>query len=499
MDADRSAADFLASAQMRLVLFFIAAVMLFGGQSSDLTAPVIAALRSGNYTEAAQQAEAALKQTPQDPRLWTLDGLARARSGDSQGGEASYKHALQLAPDYLPALEGAAEVEYKLNADGALPLLKKIVALHPEDKTSHAMLGAIAFTKGDCKSAVTNFEASEPLIDSQLSALEEYGACLIKLDRAKNALAVFRRANELRPQDLKTKYNLALVESLAGNYGEVIETLSPLARVENPDVDVLELLAEAYEATGDTPKAVEILRQAIIANPDVPRFYLEFANISLVHASYRVGIDMLNVGLGRLPRNASLFLARGILYIQLGQYDKSDDDFLHAEQFDPRVAAASAARGMAALQENKPGEAEVTIRTQIVKQPDNAFLRYLLAEAILRKGAAVGSPLFKEALGAAEKAVELQPNLALARDVLGRLYLQEGNNREAIEQSRLAFHYDPTDQTALYHLILALKKDGQAAQLPELTKKLTELRERAREKESSEHKYALIEQNAASP
>ncbi len=408
----------------------------------------------------------------------------------------AYKHALQLAPDYLPALEGAAEVEYKLGTAEAVPLLDKIIALHPEDKTSHAMRGVIAFRKGDCKAAIADFGASEPLIDSQSSALEEYGACLVKLNQIKNAIPVFQHLSELRPEDPKIRYKLALLQSLAGNYAQVIEILSPLVNAGQADADALELLAEAYESAGETPKAVELLRSAILAHPDDPRFYLEFANISLVHASYQVGVDMLNVGLERLPRDASLYLARGILHIQLGQYETSEADFIRAEKLDPRAAAASAARGLAALQENKPVEAEATVRDQISKEPHNAFLRYLLAEAILRKGAAPGSPEFQQAVEAARKAVELQPAFALGRDVLGRLYLQEGKNREAIEQSRLAFSYDPTDQTALYHLILALKKDHQTAQIPGLMKQLTALRENARKKESDEHKYALIEQNA---
>jgi tetratricopeptide (TPR) repeat protein len=202
------------------------------------------------------------------------------------------------------------------------------------------------------------------------------------------------------------------------------------------------------------------------------------------------------VGLQRLPDSAALYTARGVLYIQLGQYDKSESDFARAEQLDSNASMGMAARGMAALQQNNLPEAEATIRDRISKQPDDAFLQYLLAETLARRGAVAGTPEFTQALEAARKAIQLQPNLSLAKDVLSRLYLQEGNVSGAIEQSRLAVRSDPDDQTALYHLILALRKAGKKEEVTELTKQFAELRERARKKEANERRYALVEQNA---
>jgi tetratricopeptide (TPR) repeat protein len=289
---------------------------------------------------------------------------------------------------------------------------------------------------------------------------------------------------------------MAVVQSLARRYTDVIQTLSPAEKAQPTDPDALDLLAEAYEANGDTPRAVEALRQAISANPDNPRYYLHFADLCMAHASYKVGIDMLNVGLKRLPESAGLYTARGVLYIQLGQYDKSDSDFSRAENLDSNASMGMAARGMAALQQNNLPEAETTIRNRLSKQPNDAFLQYLLAETLARRGAVAGTSEFAQAIEAARKAIQLQPNLSLARDVLSRLYLQEGNVNGAIEQSRAAVRANPDDQTALYHLILALRKAGKNEEVAELTNQFAALRERVRKKEANERRYTLVEQNA---
>lgn len=477
------------------MLLFATAIISWS-QDVD-TGSIIAALRAGNYLEAQRISQTEVNQHPADPRLWILNGLALVHLGKSTQALAAYQHALQISPNYLPALEGAAEILYKNGSQAAVPLLQQIIKAHPEDKTSHAMLAELAFKRGDCAIAAAEFARSEPLVDSQAGALQEYGSCLVKLKRINEAIPIFERLTELPAGGSKARYNLAVVQSLAGRYADVIHTLSPLTGASPPDPDVLDLLAEAYEQTSDTPRAVATLRRAIVANPDDPRYYVHFADMCLVHASYQVGVDMLDAGLKRLPDSAQLYIARGILRIQLGQYEQSESDFSRAEQLDPGVEAGSAAQGMAALQQNKLAEAEATVRDRLKRKPDDAFLWYLLGETLARRGAAPGTSAFTEALKAASKAVQLQPNFALARDLLGRLYLQDGNINGAIEQSRLAVRADPADQTALYHLILGLRKAGKNEEVTQLMPQLTQLREQARKKEISERKYALVEQNAA--
>lgn len=146
----------------------------------------------------------------------------------------------------------------------------------------------------------------------------------------------------------------------------MIQTLTP-ATSGASDPNTLGLLVEAYEATSDTRRAVETLRRAILGSPENARFYVDLADICMAHGSYKVGIDMVNAGLNRLPNSAALYLARGILYIQLGHYDESKSDFAKAEKLDPKAHAGMAARSIAALQENDLAKAKLTIRDRLKK------------------------------------------------------------------------------------------------------------------------------------
>lgn len=470
-----------------------ALVFLAAGQTQpDPTHAAMADIRAGKYEDARSIIQSGLKQTPQDSRLWTLDGLALARMGKKRESLSSYERALAIAPDYLAALEGAAEMAYQLRSPRAVPVLRHLLELKPNDETAHGMLAAIAFNAGDCQTAVEEFGLSQAVIASQVIALQEYGSCLVKLKRPEEAIPIFKWLTELQPNDEKARYNLAVVDSLAGHYSDVIAILQQ-SGAERPRGESLDLLAEAYEAIGNTPKAVATLREAIVANPATPKYYLDFANLCLTHAAYQVGIDMLNAGLGRMPDSAPLFLARGVLYIQLGEYDKSERDFANAERLNSHLEAAADARGLAELQRNDLSQAETTIAARLRAQPNNAFLNYLMAETLVRRGTTAGTPEFNKAVMCAEKAVRIQNDFALARDVLSRLYLQQGKVEEAIQQSRRAIAEDPSDQTAVYHLILALRKANRTSEVPELSKKLAALREQARVKEAEERKYEIVE------
>ena len=167
-----------------LALIFTLVTLLsvvFAQTASDRVSTITSALRSGQFDEALQLLEPALQASPKNPQFWMLQGLAHSGKGDPKAALTSYRSALKIAPDYLPALEGAAQLEYEAGSPSAVPLLQHVLRLRPDDPTSHAMLAVLAYKKRDCATAVLHFARSGALLDSQPGALQEYGGCLMEL------------------------------------------------------------------------------------------------------------------------------------------------------------------------------------------------------------------------------------------------------------------------------------------------------------------------------
>ena len=477
------------------LLVALSGLTLLAQSPADQTAAVTAALRAEDFAKALQILGQALQQFPGNSQLWTLQALAYSGQGKRGEALASFQKALKLSPDYLPALEGAAQLEYETGGREAAPLLQRVLKLVPNDPTAHAMLAALAYKNHNCSEALPHFEHSTALLESQPEALREYGVCLAKTKQYDKAIAALQRLMALPANNRDDRVRLAALQLTAGKAGDAIETIEPLLQ-DHPNSDVLSLAAEANEQQKNTPEAVKLLHDAIVQNPSEVDLYLQFADLSFVHQSFQVGVDMIDAGLKLQPKAAALYLARGILYVQLADYDHAEADFEKANQLDPYHSASEVARSMVAQQKDDLDKALAVVRAKLSKRPNDPMLLYVQADILVQKNPDVDTPDFNEAVNSAHKAAKLQPDLVSARDTLAKLYLQAGKDQLAVEESREALHYDANDQVALYHLIVGLRRTGNKAELPSLLQRLAELRQKATKEEGEHNRYKLVEQPA---
>jgi tetratricopeptide (TPR) repeat protein len=315
----------------------------------------------------------------------------------------------------------------------------------------------------------------------------------LKLKETDKAVYVFQQIMNSHPDDPRARRSLAAVQLTAGQPQPALSTLQPLLGSDQ-DVSTMQLAAAVYEANKDTPKAVKTLRDAIIKDPQNVALYVDFADIAMSHQSFQAGIEMLNAGLNLQPTAAGLYLARGVLYVQLADYEKAEADFEKAEQLDPHQGLSAAAQGMVAEEKNQndPDRALATVRAKLAKKPADGFLWYLQAAILSQKAPALASAEFQLGLRSAKKAVSLQPSLSAAHNVLAKFYLDSGQPVLAAKECRLVLQQSPSDQTALYHLVLALRKTNDQSEIPDLLKRLAAARQQATREEGERNRYKLV-------
>ena len=477
-----------------LLVVLPCAMLAFGQTQISQIEAIRDALRAKEFEKAVQLSRSALQILPNNPQLWALQGVALASEGDNKRALLAFQRALKISPNNVIALEGAAQIEYQTGNRDAVPLLNHLLELRPGDPTSHAMLAVLDYRRGNCVGAASHFEKAGTLIDSQLDALHAYATCLVKLKQLDSAAAVFRRAVAVHPNDPRERQLLASIQLMCREPQAAIATLTPLLEAENRSAETMELASAAYEDMKDTPHAVAALREAILLEPQNVDLYLDFANISFAHDSFQVGIDVVSTGIHLQPQAASLYLARGVLYVQLGEYDKAEADFEKSYELDPSQSLSAAAQGLVAVQANDIEGALATVQNKLTAKPNDALLLYLQADILAQKGATPGTAEFQAAMRSAKKAIALQPRLAPARGVLAKLYMQAGQYPEAIVQCRKGLEIDPKDQTSLYRLIQALRNIGDKSEIPVLLKRLADLREQATKDERDRYRYKLIEE-----
>ncbi len=493
-----------------LTLFATFAMAQSQAGTADITA-IVAKLRAGDSSGALMLSQTELRSFPRDCRLLSLQGVALNTLHRSNESLRSFQHALALCPSSLPALEGAAQLEFAAGNHAAIALLDRIVSIRPDDNTSHAMLATMLAHDGDCVAAMPHFEATRALFPQQPDLLLAYGSCLARTERWNEAVAAFSELSCEHPSKDAT-YDLAVVQEKAGQLKDALATLESLIEVdhgggysnesgrgdgEGTAERALVLGSRIAEETGDTPSAVNLLRNAILLNPENVDNYLAFARLADAHQSFQVGIDMINAGISRLPNAAPLYVSRGVLHVQLSQIAEADADFQHAHQLDPQLSFAMDAIGILQTQKHETAASLALFRQQAQVHPQDALLQYLLAEALSESTSTdvnteAGTNL-KEAIMVAKKACTLEPTYEPAIDLLAELYLRAEQPALAERQAELALARNPNDTVALFAEIRAKHKLGDEAAVPALVKRMEQAKKSDLARTQQLSRYQLTE------
>jgi len=292
---------------------------------------------------------------------------------------------------------------------------------------------------------------------------------------------------------LRCRRTLAAAQLAAEKPQDALATVQPLL-ASNADVSTMRLAAAIYEANKDTPNAEKILRDAIIKDPSQTGLYVDFAELAMDHQSFQAGVEMVDAGLKAQPDAAQLYMARGVLYVQLANYEKAENDFERAERLDPTLGMSAAAQGMLANEQNQndPAQALAAVRSKLAKKPNDAFLLYLQGAILSKMGAEPGSVEFRQGLESTRRSVKLQPSLTAAHNLLAKYYLDSGENALAAQECREVLQQAPSDQSALYHLVIALRKSGNQTEIPDLLKRLAKERQEATKQEGERNRYKLV-------
>lgn len=451
-------------------------------------------LQSGDSAGALKVIDGRLEQQPGDARLWTLRGLALTQLQRVKEALAAYRRALSLEPAYLPALQGAAQLEYRRRSPEGQRTLEQILKVDPDNIVAHAMLGTLAYERQDCTTALGHFQRADAAIKGNPQALWQAGHCSFVEERPADAADKFEQllaAGGLDGGlDEVVAFNLALSLHAAGRHDRAVQRLEPLASREPIERDVFALLADAYAANQQVEQAVATLRRATILYPRDEQFYVALAALCLEHDSFELGREVIEVGLHNVAGSARLYAIRGIIHAQLGAFDQAQADFERVAQLEPQQPAAIAGLSLTLQQTGQMEQSIAMLREQARLHPNDPLVNLLFAQGLLR-----GEPdaaVLVEARDALLRAIVVAPRHAVVRSELGKLYLKTGEPENALEQLQKAIELDPSERTATYHLLVALRRAGRDAEAQKLVIRVRELLDEEKASEVARNRFRLV-------
>lgn len=442
-------------------------------------------IRRGDFAAALSACQTVLKKQPDQFQVWSLQGIALQATGRNRDSLDSFRRALVIQPNFLPALQGAAQLEYQLQDPDARQTLEKLLRFRP-DPTIHAMLGALAFEAKQCRTSLEQYAsageaANHPLIKWQR------GVCYFQVEQWDAAADQFRQLLALK-EDSRLRFNLALAEFQSKRFSESIATLLPLRA--QADADGLSLLASAYESNKQTPEALEVLREAIGRFPMEERLYADLATICLDHQSLALGVEILEAGAKNLPQSARLQALLGVLLVRSEQREKAEQSFQLAEKLAPEAGYGRVGLAVTLMESGAVDEAIALLREQAGRTDQDPRLHLTLAQALLQKDSSPAE--WKEAHTLLTGVLVRQPNLARAHSLLGKLFLRRGDLVSAAQSLERSMQLDPSDRNTVYQLLTVYRKQGKMKEATALQARVQQLLDEERAADVESARFRLV-------
>lgn len=197
--------------------------------------------------DAVSRLEAAVRRTPDDPRLLLVAGQAQALSGRLTEAETSYRKALELDPTLMEAYDALGQLHVRQNKlDAAREAYERQVAQRPNDIAAHTMVARLLYVQGKHAESRARFEK------------------ILSID----------------PRAAVAANNLAYMDAEAGQNLDIALTRAQTAKAVLPeDPDVNDTLGWVYYKQGLAVLAIPPLELSVAKNGSNPlyRYHLGMA------------------------------------------------------------------------------------------------------------------------------------------------------------------------------------------------------------------------------
>lgn len=457
-----------------------------------------------------------LAESPDDARAYDLLGVALTGGGELAEANQSFRRAIELDPQLHSALKRLAINELRLGrVKEAKTHFEQYLQNDPQDPLVHLSLGEIYFAEKRFAAAAKQYPLSGHLFLQRPVFIINFATSCIRSNHAAQAREAlqhippdaspsmhfqaglllaevhdytasareFEAAQKGYPDPYLVGFNLTLAYLKGQDYSAAIRVARELISKGYRRASLYSLLSQAYEHDGETKRAYNALRQAILLDPQNEDSYLDMVDLCLAHVNYDLALEIANMGLQNLPRSYRLRLERGTVYADKEEFPKAIKDFETASQIRPGKGMPYFAKAMALVQMDQLHAATETLRRGAAVSPGDYLVWYGLGFVLTRFAAVPGGALEKQAIRALERSIRLKPTFADSHAVLGKVLLNSGKTDRAIVEFEVALKLDPADQSPTYELAIAFRRKGEKARADELLAKF--------EKYKAQHRHEM--------
>lgn len=257
-----------------------------------------------------------------------------------------------------------------------------------------------------------------------------------------------------------------------GERKQAIRALHEILKTNPADADARLLLGSILAEDGERSESIAQLTEAVRLRPQSAETRNALGEALNGFAETKTARGAFEKAVALDPAFAQAHVNLGLILVQAGEFAaaaKHLDRALQILGHTPDAAYPHYLRAKVNTEQDETQKAAAHLNEAVSLRPD-------FAEAWSDLGQARKTLLDDAgALAAFKRAVDAGPGDAVAQYRLGSEYLHQGETHLAVLHLQKALGLNPDDQSTLYNLQTALRRDGQVEQARKTKEKLTEL------------------------
>ena len=346
--------------------------------------------------------------------------LARAywMKGNIEQAKSQFEEASRMAPDLIDTSNSLAELHLQQgDLSAAQQHAEHSVRLRPTDPSVRLLLGTVFQRQG-------------------------------KLDLAREQFLIVQK---LAPDDPAIHVRLAQTYTAEHSWSQAEKELNAALQVNPRDYQALGDLVDLWVASKQQAKAFNRMRQYVRTYPDDAQGHLILGSLHLAEKDYSSARAELDRSIELDAKQAPAHLQLGQVFQAQKQSDAAVSEFEKALALQPRFVPLLAMVGNLYVDKGELDKARGYYEQALAIDPNFAIAASNLAWVYAEQGARLDT-----ALGLAQKAKQLMPQLPSVTDTLGWVMYKKGIYVSALPLLQECVEKDPKSALYRYHLGMTL-------------------------------------------
>lgn len=307
-----------------------AASELDAGQYQADLVLIVGHLRANRPDRALEAARKLEKKQPDNPLSHQVLGIVHAARNDGAAARRSFEKALALQPSYLPAALGLARLDLAERKPGAAKArYEAMIAADPKNEQIYLALADLLAATGAMPADI---------------------------------VATLQRAIAANPQSVDARIALIGFESRARGAIAALAAARDAAAALPKEPRVLDALAEAQLAAGQSREAIETLKKSADLRPQAVRPLLRLATVQVGAKEHEAAIETLRRAQRLAPNDAGVARSLVAVFVQSGRHEEALREARALQTRDPKSAAGYGLEGDVLAAQGKYAEAERAYR-----------------------------------------------------------------------------------------------------------------------------------------